>query len=449
MIITQESSNQLAQAATDGNLHALTILGILLYEGDGVRRDESKAISYLKQASSHGILFAKDILLCLSLVNKDTHVREHALITSESATQLRQAANGGDLWAKWLLADSEYRGTGMPCNRLSAIETFKYCEKNGIKIAHDYLDYLNRVSPRMDAFLSGNADNRFWQSNSSQVNASNRTQRINSEEDGTMGELNSLIGLERVKKEVGSLKNFVLVQSDRKKKGLKPMAVSYHCVFSGSPGTGKTTVARIVAKIYKDLGILKKGHLVEVQRSDLVAEYVGQTAPKTNAKIDEALDGVLFIDEAYTLASGGANDFGQEAIDTLLKRMEDDRERLIVIIAGYEDRIKQFIESNPGLESRFNRYIHFEDYTSSNLMDIMMMNIHKSQYVISEQAERKVYLEINKAVKNKDEKFGNARFVRNLFEKIIQKQADRVCTISSPSKEQLMQIEESDIPSTN
>lgn len=445
MIITQESSNQLAQAASNGNMYALTILGILLYEGEGVLRDEAKATSYLKQASNNGILFAKDILLCLSLVNKDNHVRDHALITTDSVNQLRQAANVGDLWAKWILADSEYRGTGMPCNRLEAIEMFKYCDKNGIKIAHDYLDYLNRVSPRMDAFLRGESDNRFWQSNP-QTNKPNTTIHSKEKENGTIGELNSLIGLERVKKEVMSLKNFVLVQSDRKKKGLKPMAVSYHCVFSGSPGTGKTTVARIVAKIYKELGILKKGHLVEVQRSDLVAEYVGQTAPKTNSKIDEALDGVLFIDEAYTLASGGSNDFGQEAIDTLLKRMEDDRERLIVIIAGYEDRIKQFIESNPGLESRFNRYIHFEDYTPSNLMDIMMMNIRKSQYVITERAERKVYLEISKAVKNKDEKFGNARFVRNLFEKIIQKQADRVCTISSPSKDELMLIEECDIP---
>lgn len=447
MIIAQESFKQLAQAATDGNLYALTILGILLYEGDGVKRDDSKAISYLKQASNSGILYAKDIFVCLTLVNKDIHVREHALITTNSVIQLRQAATGGDLWAKWLLADSEYRGTGMPCNRLDAIKMLEDCDKNGIKIAHDYLDYLNRTSPRIDAFMNGKTDNGFWQT--PPKGAQSVSDNQNEKDKGTMGELHSLIGLERVKKEVGSLKNFVLVQSDRKKKGLKPMAVSYHCVFSGSPGTGKTTVARIVAKIYKELGILKKGHLVEVQRSDLVAEYVGQTAPKTNAKIDEALDGVLFIDEAYTLASGGTNDFGQEAIDTLLKRMEDDRERLIVIIAGYENRIKQFIESNPGLESRFNRYIHFEDYSSSNLMDIMMMNIRKSQYVISERAERKVYLEINKAVKNRDEKFGNARFVRNLFEKIIQKQADRVCTISSPTKEQLMQIEENDIPSVN
>ena len=176
---------------------------------------------------------------------------------------------------------------------------------------------------------------------------------ILSKKEDYIKELNSLIGLSRVKKEVESLRNFVIVQKQREQNGLKTTSVSYHCVFSGSPGTGKTTVARIVAGIYKDLGILKKGHLVEVQRSDLVGEYVGQTAPKTNAKIDEALDGVLFIDEAYTLAQGDKNDFGAEAIATLLKRMEDDRERLVVILAGYDNEIKQFIDMNPGLQSRF------------------------------------------------------------------------------------------------
>ena len=242
----------------------------------------------------------------------------------------------------------------------------------------------------------------------------------------SVAELNKLIGLKRVKQEIMSLRNFVTVQQQRKEQGMKTISVSYHCVFSGCPGTGKTTVARIVAGIYKELGILKKGHLVEVQRSDLVAEYVGQTAPKTNAKIDEALDGVLFIDEAYTLSTGGMNDFGPEAINTLLKRMEDDRDRLVVILAGYSDEIKQFINSNPGLESRFNRYIHFDDYTDEELIDIFAYNLRNAQYKITKDAYDAVYQIIKEKVANKDSRFGNARYVRNLFEKIIQKQSDRL-----------------------
>ena len=260
-----------------------------------------------------------------------------------------------------------------------------------------------------------------------------------------MKELNSLIGLSRVKKEVESLRNFVVVQKQRQQNGLKTTSVSYHCVFSGSPGTGKTTVARIVAGIYKDLGILKKGHLVEVQRSDLVAEYVGQTAPKTNAKIDEALDGVLFIDEAYTLAQGDKNDFGAEAIATLLKRMEDDRDRLVVILAGYDNEIKKFIDMNPGLQSRFNRYIHFDDYDPLELMEIFLFYLKKAQYQISREWHEAVFHIIYTEVTKKDSKFGNARFVRNLFEKVIQKQADRLAHMPRASREQLSMIEKEDI----
>ena len=170
-------------------------------------------------------------------------------------------------------------------------------------------------------------------------------------------ELDELIGLEKVKEEVRTLANFVKVQKMREQKGMKVPKISYHLVFTGSPGTGKTTVARIVARIYKDLGILKRGHTVETDRSGLVAEYVGQTAVKTNAIIDSALNGVLFIDEAYALVpEDSRSDFGQEAISTLLKRMEDDRDRLVVIIAGYTNEMQRFIDSNPGLQSRFNRY---------------------------------------------------------------------------------------------
>ena len=198
-------------------------------------------------------------------------------------------------------------------------------------------------------------------------------------------ELDELIGLEQVKEEVRSLANFVKIQKQREAKGLKTPKMSFHLVFTGSPGTGKTTVARIVARIYKDLGVLKKGHLVETDRSGLVANYVGQTATKTNEIVDSALNGVLFIDEAYALVptANKNNDYGQEAISTLLKRMEDDRDKLVVIVAGYTKEMNRFIDSNPGLKSRFNRYINFPDYTSGELCEIFNMYVKKNQYRVS------------------------------------------------------------------
>ena len=204
-------------------------------------------------------------------------------------------------------------------------------------------------------------------------------------------ELAGLIGLQTVKTEVSKLSNYVKMQQLRKQKGMMSVPVTYHCVFTGNPGTGKTTVARILAGIYRDMGVLRKGHLVETDRSGLVAEYVGQTAVKTNKLIDSALDGVLFIDEAYTLVQGGSGDsYGPEAVATLLKRMEDDRNRLVVILAGYSGPMKQFIDSNPGLRSRFNRFIHFDDYSSEELMAIFRLNASKYDYLLDHKAEERL-----------------------------------------------------------
>jgi SpoVK/Ycf46/Vps4 family AAA+-type ATPase len=249
-----------------------------------------------------------------------------------------------------------------------------------------------------------------------------------------------------VKEEIEPLTNFIKIQQAREAKGLKISSVSYHCVFTGNPGTGKTTVARIVADIYKSLGILTKGHLVETDRSGLVAEYVGQTAVKTNKIIDSALDGVLFVDEAYSLISNSKEDYGKEAIATLLKRMEDNRDRLVVILAGYTAEMQQFIDSNPGLQSRFNRYIEFSDYSAEELYQIFEKNAREFDYTISKYAEipLKAYLE-NK-VANKDKNFGNARFVRNLFEKTIEKQANRLSKEVDLTDEKLSEISSIDIP---
>ena len=259
-------------------------------------------------------------------------------------------------------------------------------------------------------------------------------------------ELEDLIGLDNVKQEVKSLANFVKLQKQRQEKGMKTPKMSYHLVFTGSPGTGKTTVARIVARIYKDLGILKKGHTVETDRSGLVAEYVGQTAVKTNAIVNSALNGVLFIDEAYALVpESSGSDYGQEAISTLLKRMEDDRDKLVVIIAGYTNEMKRFIDSNPGLQSRFNRYINFPDYSAKELVRIFHMYMKKNQYTISDEADEMLKEQLDYAVEHKDRNFGNARYVRNVFEKSIQMQANRLEGRTNLSDRQLTEITASDI----
>lgn len=253
-------------------------------------------------------------------------------------------------------------------------------------------------------------------------------------------QLQSLIGLESVKKEVVTMSNYIMVQSSRAQQGLKMSPISYHCVFTGNPGTGKTTVARILAGIYAELRVIKKGHLVETDRSGLIAEYEGQTAVKTNRVIDRALDGVLFIDEAYSLIGSGQDDYGKEAIATLLKRMEDDRGRLVVILAGYGDEMKAFIESNPGLKSRFNRYIHFPDYSADELMQIFLLMAKKYDYELTPDATSYLNNEIITLIANKDRHFGNARSIRNIFEKVLERQANRLSSISRPSLSQLKEI---------
>jgi len=259
-------------------------------------------------------------------------------------------------------------------------------------------------------------------------------------------ELRSLIGLDSVKTEIETLTNFIKIQQERQLKGLKTSQLSYHCIFTGNPGTGKTTVARIVAEIYKELGILKKGHLVETDRSGLVAEYVGQTAVKTNKIIDTALDGVLFIDEAYSLISNSENDYGKEAIATLLKRMEDNRDRLVVILAGYSNEMQQFINSNPGLQSRFNRYIEFPDYSAEELYKIFELNLKQFDYKFAEDVKNPLKIFLEQTIKNKDKNFGNARFIRNLFEKTIERQANRLSKEFNLTNEKLSEICFEDIP---
>lgn len=257
-------------------------------------------------------------------------------------------------------------------------------------------------------------------------------------------ELHELIGLDSVKREVDNLINMVSVHKMRISHGLKSVDMSLHMVFSGNPGTGKTTIARMMARIYHSLGVLSKGQLVEVDRSALVAGYVGQTAAKTAKVIESALGGVLFIDEAYSLTSASENDFGAEAVDTLLKAMEDHRDDLIVIVAGYDDLMERFIHSNPGLESRFNRYMHFEDYSVDEMLAILELQMKKGQYVLEDDAKNAVRAYIE-AANGGGITFGNARGVRNIFEKLLVEQANRIARMPEVTKEDLLKITEEDV----
>ena len=255
-----------------------------------------------------------------------------------------------------------------------------------------------------------------------------------------LASLDALVGLVPVKEEVHKLVSFIQIQKKRTAKGLKTAPISYHCVFTGNPGTGKTTVARIVADIYREMGVVKRGQLVETDRSGLIGEYVGQTAVKTNKIVDSALDGVLFVDEAYSLVQGGQNDYGREAIATLLKRMEDDRDRLVVILAGYTGEMQKFIESNPGLRSRFNRYIDFPDYSAAELSEIFLSLAAKSEYRCNGDVRASINDIMARAVAGKDRTFGNARYVRNLFESAIERQAVRLSSVAPLTTEILQEL---------
>lgn len=257
-------------------------------------------------------------------------------------------------------------------------------------------------------------------------------------------ELASLIGLNLIKDEVDGLINLVTVNKLRLQHGLKVEELSLHMVFSGNPGTGKTMIARLMSRIYHSLGILSKGHLVEVDRGGLVAGFVGQTAIKTKEVIDKALGGVLFIDEAYALTTRGINDYGQEAVETLLKAMEDKREDLIVIVAGYVDLMNEFVKSNPGLESRFNRFMYFPDYTLEEMMAIFDLRCKSSGYALAKDAREKLR-EIIKEESEDNIGFGNARGVRNLFEQAVSRQANRLARQPSVTREQLMEITGEDL----
>ena len=343
--------------------------------------------------------------------------------------------------------NSSFRRGSLSVGRSSKYDLVrnKDTSNNEIKEISDKAEFDSKMEDvRNDmAFATGSSLTRSEASAAHQPEGSIDMKQINA----ILADVDSMIGLGNVKKEIHDMVNMLLINEMRRKKGLKSPVISRHLVFTGNPGTGKTTIARAIGKIYKTLGILEKGHMIETDRSGMVAGYMGQTAEKVSEVVQKAMGGILFIDEAYSLVSEGEGDFGQEAINTLLKLMEDNRDSLVVIVAGYTEEMEDFINSNPGLRSRFNRYIQFNDYSDDELLKIFKNYVAEQDYSLEEGTDEMILKEIEELRAKESENFGNARSVRNYFEKVISNQANRLISGENINSEtdELMQIKKEDL----
>lgn len=468
-------------AAEHGHVEAQAHLGGMYYDGRGVEKDYGKSYSWICRSANAGSTYAMRYFGHMYKTGNSVSKVD----LKEASKWYRKGADRGDAEAAYEFARMCYPGDGIARDLIMAKRYYKLAKDNGYPHAWIALDmYLGEV----ESLLVSTAKNAYKDADSERfVRYANSTdlkdgelvwnlaicyrdgkgiekdaQRAaelfekaeklgwkpmagNNQTKEPIDELNAMIGLAPVKDEVEKIIAFQKMQKVKKANGLPVAVTSNHLVFTGNPGTGKTTVARIIAKAFHEIGVIKTDKCVEVDRSKLCAEYVGQTAPKTLAVCQSALDGVLFIDEAYTLNGGGTSDYGKEAVDTLLKYMEDNRDRIVVIVAGYEKEMKDFINMNPGLQSRFSRYIHFPDYSAEELTQIVDGIAKKQQLKYTPEVRNLIKSEMDKAVAEKDQNFSNGRFARNFFDRVLERQSARLCKIANPTVEELTEIRAEDV----
>ena len=362
----------------------------------------------------------------------------------------KKAAEYGDERAQLKLGEMYYDGEGVEQDYETAFEWYLKAAKRDNPVAQYNIGEMYRDGAGVEE-SKDLAEEWFRKAAAyGDEDAQEALKALHAErEEEILGALDALTGLASIKEDVHRLFKVLRTQKKRHDMGLKVPEMTYHCVFSGNPGTGKTTVARILAKIYQVTGVVKTDKFVEAGREDLVAEYLGQTAIKTNALIDSAIDGVLFIDEAYSLSNGNeanGDSYGREAIETLLRRMENDRDKLVVIVAGYTKEMRQFIDSNPGLRSRFTRFFEFPDYTADELAEIFSEMAKLNDYDVSSAVKAKVVRLVEDCLRTKPKNFGNAREIRKLYEEAVARQAARIDDMPSPTEKDMRRLSVKDIP---
>lgn len=387
--------------------------------------------------------------------NEDSYLQNDALIRTAREQALRKKENS-DLQNDALMraareqAVHEKENSGLQNNVLSKPAGEQTLRKKNEQQTDPSADIVLPVTINVNLTSSDSSGSQSSSIQAEQPEDAPATTGLSPERDGEtleslLAELDDLVGLKGVKQDVHSLMNFIKVTKIREQRGMRVPTISYHLVFTGNPGTGKTTVARLVARLYYHMGILPQGQLVETDRSSLVAGYLGQTAIKTQKVIQQAMGGVLFIDEAYSLAGETDDSYGREAVETILKAMEDHRDELVVIVAGYTELMHKFIESNPGLSSRFSKYFEFLDYSGEELLSIFESFCDKNGYVLDEDASSMLKAHFETLFEVRDEHFGNARTARNIFEKAINAQADRIAFLPDLSDSALERITAADI----